>query len=182
MNMTPQEIRSIAYKMAAKYALFMGAFLLLRFAVEVSMQQYLWLTFFYLVLTVAVPFYAYRLGKKFVKETNEPLVGFSDFYTFTFFLFVLASLILTIGQYVFYQYISPNYIAEMHQTLMENLKLLEPHYPSFNTYQEILVDSPMPSPLQMATQSIWMYSIAGIILGIINAAIYRHANKKTEQN
>jgi ABC-type multidrug transport system fused ATPase/permease subunit len=166
--------------MAAKYALYMGVFLLLRFAVEVSMQQYIWLTMLYLALSVLVPFYAYRLAKMFVQQTNEPTVSFSDFYTFTFFLFVFASLILTIGQYVFYQYISPNYITDMHQGLIENLKLLESQYPSFNTYQEILVNSPMPSSLQMATQSIWMYSIAGIILGLINAAIYRYSSKKTK--
>lgn len=179
--MTPQEIRSMAYKMAAKYALYFGAFLLLRFAVEVYMQQHLWLTLLYLVLSVLLPFYAYKLGKQFVKQTDEPMVGFSDFYTFTFFLFVFASLILTIGQYVFFHYLSPSYIADMHQTLLQNLELLKSQYPSFNTYQEILVDSPMPSALQMATQSIWMYSIAGIILGLINAGIYRYANKKTEQ-
>ncbi len=183
--MTPLEIRSMAYKMAAKYALYMGAFLLIRFAVEVSMQQYMWLTIFYLVLSVFIPFYAYRLAKKFIQQTNEPTVSFSDFYTFTFFLFVFASLILTIGQYVFYQYISPNYITDMHQSLLENLKLLAPQFPSFNTYQEILVNSPMPSSLQMATQSIWMYSIVGIILGLINAAIYRYLSKRnntSEQN
>lgn len=175
--MNPQEIRSLAYKMAAKYALLMGLFLLVRFASEIAMKDNSWVTIIYLITTVGIPFFAYFLGKKYVKQTNEPVVKYGDFYSFTFFLFVFSSLILCLGQYIFYQFLSPQYLNEMYDVTMANIDLLLPQYPSLNEYQKLLLESPMPSPLQMATQSIWLYSILGIFLGLINAAIYRFWSK-----
>lgn len=176
--MSPQEIRSLAYKMAAKYALLMGLFLLVRFASEIAMKDNPWVTIIYLITTMGIPFFAYFLGKKYVKQTNEPVVKYGDFYSFTFFLFVFSSLILCVGQYVFYQYISPQYIQDMYDVSIANIDKVLLQYPTLSAYKDMLLESPTPSSLQMATQSIWLYSILGIILGLINAAIYRLISKK----
>lgn len=171
--MNQLEIRSIVGKTAARDALLLGAFLLVRFAIEVSMLQYPWISIFYVVMSVALPFYAYYMAKKLHAQSSEGYIGFFNFYNYTFFLFVFASFILTLGQYIFYQYLSPLYITNMFQAVAQNIDLLLSRFPAFESYKDILTQSPVPSALNMATQSLLNGFYLGVFIGLINGLIYR---------
>jgi len=179
--MNPQEVRATAYRMAAYFGAPMGVFWLVRFACETMTQQtadaWMMWSVFYTLLTFAVPFVAYYFGVQFQKKMQTETLRFGDYYSFTFFLFFFSSLILTLGQYVFYQWISPDFIEQMYQSLLTNLDVLIQTFPDFETYKTLLQDAQVPTPLQMSMQSIWLVSFAGIIIGLMNAFILNR--KKT---
>ena len=170
-----------AIKYAASFAPYLAIFLLIRFAAEACMHSCMQLLLvvvpcflLYVGMSLATPFYAFLLVKKcYAIEPKLPV------YSFTVFLFLFASLIVCLGQYVFFAYLSPDYIDNLYLNLLQNIQSVSTAYPdlaaSFQTIADGLV---LPTPLQLATDSIWNSVLWGAILGMIYALMIRYKQKK----
>ncbi len=168
-------------KYAAAYAPYLALLLLAQFAAEVTMHSYMQLLLIcipclllYIGCSIAVPFYAYSLVKKSYAQNEQlPIVSF------TIFLFVFASLIISLVQYVFYTYISPDYIDTLYQNLLENIQITAKVYPDIAAnFQQIADTIVLPTPLQLATNSIANNGFVGAIFGLIYLLIIRFKQKK----
>lgn len=173
--MNSQELRLATYQMAAKYGAFMGLFLIVRYMAETLSHTYGALAWLYLLLTVAVPFVAYKLARVYKAHLNNPDMGFGDYYRFTFYLFFFSSIILTFVQYIYYRYISPEYIDNLFQYLMNSADVLiannSPYSAALTEYKELIAQQPKPTAFDMAIPTIWIYLIVGVVLGLLNASI-----------
>lgn len=173
-----------AVKYAANLAPYLAVFLLIRFAAEVCMHScmQLLLVFFpcllvFVGMSIALPFYAYKLLKKYRAQEEQVNV-----YSFTVFLFLFASLVVCLCQYIFYAYISPDYINNLHQNLLANIEITAKVYPNTAaTLQQLMVDYTLPTPLTLATNCIWNNAIVGAILGLIYAMIVRYQQQKNSK-
>ena len=168
-------------KYAAAYAPYLALLMLAQFAAEVTMHSYMQLLLicipcllFYIGCSIAVPFYAYSLVKKsYLQNQQLPVVSF------TIFLFVFASLIISLVQYVFYTYLSPDYIDNLYQNLLANIQVTAKVYPTLAAnFQQIADTIVLPTPLQLATDSIATNGLAGAILGVIYMVVIRYKQKK----
>ena len=168
-------------KYAAAYAPYLALLLLIRFAAEVTMHSCMQLLLvflpcllLYLGCSIAVPFYAYRLVKKsYMQNQQLPVVSF------TIFMFVFASLIISLVQYVFYAYLSPDYIDNLYQNLLANIQITAKVYPNLAAnFQQIADTMVLPTPLQFATASIATNRLVGAILGLMYMLIIRFKQKK----
>lgn len=168
-------------KYAAAYAPYLALLLLIRFAAEVTMHSCMQLLLvflpcllLYLGCSIAVPFYAYRLvNKSYMQNQQLPVVSF------TIFMFVFASLIISLVQYVFYAYLSPDYIDNLYQNLLANIQITAKVYPNLAAnFQQIADTMVLPTPLQLATDSIATNGLVGAILGLIYMLIIRFKQKK----
>ena len=177
--------RTSALKYAANYAPYLAVFLLVRFAAEVCMHScsqlllvFLPCLLLYVGLSVAVPFYAYSLLKKYQAQEEQVTA-----YSFTVFLFLFASLIVCLCQYVFYVYISPDYIDNLYQNLLVNIEITAKTYPNTAaTLQQLVENTTIPTSLQLATDCIWNNAVAGAVLGLIYAMIIRFKQQKNTTN
>ncbi len=173
-----------AMRYAATLAPYLAVFLLIRFAAEACMHScmqvillFLPCLLVYVGMSIAVPFYAYSLLKKYRAQEEQVNV-----YSFTVFLFLFASLIVCMGQYIFYAYISPDYIDNLYQNLLANIEITAKVYPNTaEMLQKLMEDFTLPTPLRLATDSIWNNAIAGAILGLIYAMIVRYQQQKNSK-
>lgn len=99
--------------------------------------------------------------------------------SFTIFMFVFASLIISLVQYVFYTYLSPDYIDNLYQNLLANIQITAKVYPNLAAnFQQVADNMVLPTPLQLATDSIATNGLVGAILGLIYMLIIRFKQKK----
>ncbi len=171
---------SFVLKFAGYYAPGLSIFLLVRWMAEIGMHSYAWVVFIYLGLTLALPFYAYGLTKMFVRQQD----GYRGVYSYTLFLFLFASLIVCLVQYIFYRWLAPDFITNLYQDLQQNIQVLAQALPELAAkMQELTATIQTPTAIQMATDSIWSNTIMGAILGLLYALIFRYQYKKqnTEQ-
>jgi hypothetical protein len=172
---------SSAIKYAASFAPYLAIFLLIRFAAEATMHlcMPLVLIFFpclllYIGMSLVAPFYAFSLVKKcYAMDPNLPV------YSFTVFLFLFASLIVCLAQYIFFAYISPDYIDHLYHNLIENIQVVATTYPDLAaSFQNIADTMVLPTPLSLATDCIWNSVLWGAVLGIVYAMVIRYKQKK----
>ena len=179
--MNRQELRLTTYQMAAKYGAYMGLFLVIRFAMGTLFATYVPMTVLYIGLTLAIPYVGYKLAVQYKKNMQDETLLFGDYYTFTFFLFFFSSIILTFVEFIYYRYISPDYISNTYHMLLSNIDVLvaqQPELSYLSTYKTQLMETPLPTAFEMAAPTIWMYSFWGIVLGLVTALLL---NKQKNQ-
>ncbi|MCQ2336773.1 MAG: DUF4199 domain-containing protein [Paludibacteraceae bacterium] len=169
------ELRMLSTRQAMKYGVWFGLFLVLKFVLEIMVQGNagIFLSGF---LTVMVPFVAYWLTLRFKFMTNDEGVGFGTLYRFCIYLFFFASMFLAVSEFVYYQYINPDYIAEQLETLFAFLEKYNDSA-SATTVTNLkaqLDEVGVPSASAVAVQTLWIYIFLGLILGLPIAAIAKN--------
>jgi hypothetical protein len=162
------------------YGVFMGAFLLFRFSLNIFSSEMIFLSFLVFFLTLFIPIIAYILLLRYKKSLPESEINFRQAYMFTFFLFVFASLILAISQYVYYHFINPDFLRQQYDMVLQNSEILTQQFPQMSSFMDELRQTGVPSAIAVASQNIWIYSVTGIIIGIILGLIVRTKQKIVE--
>ncbi len=158
---------------AMHYGMFFGMFLLFRFVINVFAVNTIVLTLVVLLLTFMIPILAYVFATKYKKSLPDLTISFRQVYMFVFFLFLFASLILAITQFIFYQYISPGFLEEQYRILLENSEILAKELPQTKSFFDEFQQQGVPSAIAVASQSIWVYTFFGMIIGVILGFIVR---------
>ncbi|HOR41428.1 MAG: DUF4199 domain-containing protein [Paludibacteraceae bacterium] len=159
------------------YGMYLGAFLLFRFGLNVLATDTVILSFVVFFLTLFIPILAYILLVRFKKSLPLMEINFRQAYMFTFFLFLFGSLILAIVQYFYYQYINTDFLYQQYQVVLQNSTLLLQEFPQMKPFIQELKQSGVPSAIAVASQNIWIYSFTGIIIGIVLGLIVKTKQK-----
>ena len=165
---------------AMEGGVWLGLYLVIRFICGVAGMYIPLLNTVAMLMFVGTPFVLYRILMQFHKQ-NGFLSGFALLWMMGIMLFFFASLISCIPEYIFYQYINPNYIAE---AAAESLKLLEEmglmqDEATTSEMRKMLSSDAVPSAIQMVMSTMWANVFFGSLLSIVVAPfVVRKKNKK----
>lgn len=171
------EIRAITNRAAMYYGAFLGIFLIVRFIVEVLTVDSVTGSFVVLFLFLLLPIIAYFFTLRFKRQSQIEDITFGTLFRFCFFMFFFASLFLVVVQYVFYRFIQPDYLSLQFAELIKNIDVILADMPQIAPYKEMIVEFGTPAASQKAVQSIWIYSVIGVLFGLPIAGIVKSIRK-----
>lgn len=132
-----------------------------------------------LVLYVGTPFVLYHIMLRYHRE-NGYISGFSLLWMMGIMLFFFASLICCVPEYIFYQYINPDYVANaMQQSLkfIDELGIIKQEE-VLDAYRETVEKGGVPTAIQMIMSSMWSNVFFGSLLAIIVAPFVSRKKRK----
>jgi len=162
------ELRMYTNKQAMYYGLFFGLFLVVKFIAEVLVSGFALSG----LLALVVPILAYKFAVDFRKKVvDSEEVGFGTYLRFLIYLFFFSSMFLAIAQYVYYEYINPDYVSQQVELLLKTLSEIKESAPMVEELKKQLGEVGLPSASTIAVQTIWIYIFLGLILGLPIAAL-----------
>ncbi|MCL1943444.1 MAG: DUF4199 domain-containing protein [Candidatus Azobacteroides sp.] len=191
-NITKQKERaSLFFKYTMYYGLLMGLYLVFTFLCVVwgtySNNDILLL---YFVPMIFIPFLAYFLVKKYRNEGLNGEINFSFAWNFGTLMFFFAAMILAIVQYVFLQYISPEFYTNVIKSIthfMENYlnqvpanEINQQQVELMKSQMQQLSELPAYSAIEIAVQNLWSSLLWGIIISIPVAFLVKRNPKKND--
>ena len=180
--MSEREERKSLIQYSMEGGLWLGLYLILRFFCGVLGVYSPIFDALALVLFVGTPYLLYRIMLAYHRQ-NDYISSFSLLWMMGIMLFLFASLITAIPEYIFYQYISPDYVAN---AMKQSVKLIEEwgimkDNTAVEELRSVAESGAVPSSLQMIFSSIWSNLFFGSILSIIVSPFVLR-NKKSNNN
>lgn len=165
------------------YGLYMGLFLVFKFFTEVMSLNSGGFALLYGLCVLLIPVLAFLFSFRLAKNMPEAELSYWNYFRFIFYVFFYAGMILAVAQYVYFAFINPGFIQSQYDLLLNNLDLLSETMPVFSQYESVIGQLEPPTPAMMVYQTIWIYVVAGVLLGFPIAAIARAVvnKKKNEQ-
>ena len=160
----------------------LGLYLIVRFFCGVAGTYISLLNTVAMLLFIGTPFVVYRIMLQYHKH-NGYVSGFSLLWMMGIMLFFFASLISCVPEYIFYQYISPDYIANATSQsikLIEEMGVIETQG-TVDELRRMLEDNALLTPMQMVMSSMWGNVFFGSLLSIVVAPFVLR-NKNTNNN
>lgn len=166
------ENKSFIMKGAMAYGFPLGIYWVIKYLFLISSLRLPVLSFFYVSMTLAVPFIAYFLTKKYKSDIGGS-IGFFHAWRFGVLLYFFAALIVSVMHFVFFQFFAPsNFIYDATNQLVDILKNSQMDTEVIESISNMNI-----SPIQMAIQGIFNNVFYGIILSIPVAAILCRNNQ-----
>lgn len=165
MKMTESK-NLLQYSMQA--GVWLGLYLIARFVCSVTSLYSPVLNVLAMLLFVGTPFVLYFLMLKY-HRMNSNVSSFSLFWMMGIMLFFFASLICAVPEYIFYEYINPNYISDTIRQSVELIKEMDilKDENSMTELETMLTSGATPSSLQMIMSSLWSNVFFGSLLSIL---------------
>jgi len=141
----------------------LGAYLLVKFYISTLGGKNVFVSFVVVLLTLLVPFIVYKFQKRFRDEQLNGFITYLNSFTYGVLLFFFASLILGLGQFVYYQFINPDYLTNAFKSAIDMMQ-------RFGMPESIIdeaIGKPIPSPISTALQSILINSFIGMLISAI---------------
>ena len=161
-----REDKSMLMVGAMRFGLSMGIYWLVKYVFFMFSIRWAGMSIIFWALTIAVPFIAYQMTKRYREEIGGS-ISFFHAWSFGTLLYFFAALILSIEAYIFYRYVaSPDYISNaMKQTLdlLRQTNLKPETIEQFSTMNF--------TPITMAIQGIFNNTFYGVIFSIPVAAL-----------
>lgn len=79
------------------------------------------LSLLFIALTLAVPFIGYYYTKLYRNKINHGVISFPQAFAFSFFMYMFASLLVSVAHYVYFQYIDQGFIVETYTKVWHEL-------------------------------------------------------------
>lgn len=149
---------------AMNYAAILGVYLLIQFYLSVFSKGNMLMGSVSFVLTLLVPYIIYLIQKKYRDEKGNGYIEYADAFRYGVYLLFFASLILAIGEFVYFKY-NPNYLSELYNDTMEL-------YKQMGVSQKAIAEATkegVPSAITFTFNSILGCTIIGIIISSITS-------------
>jgi len=161
------ENKSLLMKSAMTYGLSMGIYWIIKYIFFIFGFSIPVLSFIYWAFTLAVPFIAYYLTRRYKKDIGGQ-IGFFHAWQFGVLLYFFAAVIVALIHYIFYQYIAPpDLLSNSVSQIVDMLKSSGVESGTvIDTFSQLKI-----SPIQMAIQGIFNNVFYGVILSIPVAAL-----------
>lgn len=167
------ENKSFLLKGAMTYGFALGIYWVFKYIFLIFSSSMIGLSFVYLALTLAVPFIAYFLTKKY-KEAIGGTISFFHAWRFGVLLYFFAALIVSLAHFAYFQFLAPeDFLFNATSQLVEILK-----QSNMNTDLIESISHMQTSPIHMAIQGIFNNVFYGIVFSIPVAAIISRNNNK----
>lgn len=153
------------FKSAMKYGIPMGIIFSINFILATFKSPIVnFLTYFIMFICI---YLTYRITCKYRDEHNNGELSYGKGWSFIVLLYFFAAIISSVVKYVYFQFINPDYLAELlNQTLLilEELPISEEEINVNESLETIL------SPINYSLQYLWINTMLGALLGLIMAA------------
>lgn len=166
-----EENRSLLLKSAMHYGLILGIYWVVKYLFLVFSISVPALSIIYIVCTIAVPFIAYVLTKRYRNDVGGS-ISFFHAWRFGTMMYFFAALLVALEHYLYFQFVSPDFFAQAMTQLSGFLKESQ-----FSTEVVEAVGKVNLSPIHMAIQGIFNNIFYGIVLSIPVAAFLCSNNK-----
>ena len=161
-----EENKNLLLKGAMTYGLAMGIYWVVKYIFFIFSVSVPSLSLVYWLLTLAVPFIAYYMTKRYRNDIGGR-ISFFHAWRFGTMLYFFAALIVSLEYFVFYQFIAPpDFVANTIWQLTTVLKDSQVSSEMIDSLSKIRI-----SPIHMAIQGIFNNVFYGIILSIPVAAL-----------
>lgn len=164
-----EENKSLLLKSAMSYGLAMGIYWVIKYLFFIFGYSIPTLIYFYWGLSMAVPFIAYQMTKRY-RDEIEGNISFFHAWRFGTMLYFFAALIVSLEHFIFFQLIAPPDF--LHNMADQMVGLLQNSQVSSEVIESISKTN--FTPIHMAIQGIFNNIFYGIILSIPVAAIISH--------
>lgn len=161
-----EENKSILLKSAMSYGLAMGIFWVIKYLFLIFGYSIPALNTIYIGLSLAVPFIAYYLTKRYRQDIGGN-ISFFHAWRFGTMLYLFAALIVSLEHFIFFQFIAPaDFLVN---TMTQTVNLLKGTLISSEVIDAISQTN--LTPIHMAIQGVFNNIFYGIILSIPVAVI-----------
>ncbi len=169
-DMTEPITRKSLLRYSMEGGVWLGLYLAIRFVFTVMSLYSTLSNILALALFVGTPFVLYRIMMRYHRDC-----GYTSFFSLQWMLgimlFFFASLISCIPEYVFYEYINPQYVSEVLDrtfVMLDEMGMLQ-ESTSLAEMRTALAEVGSPSAAEMVLQSIWSNVFFGSLLSIVVA-------------
>jgi len=147
-------------------ALVLGVVLVIKFLLSVTVQN----VFFDLIvffLTVLAPYLVYVFQKKYRDEELGGAISYSEALFYGFWLYFVASLILIVVQYIYFQHINPNFIANSFRFSAEKLQM--------QGIPENIIEEAVKiaTPAVVAFMSMIIFAFWGLLIALVTSVFVK---------
>lgn len=177
--MTEPTARKSLLKYSMEGGVWLGLYLVVRFVFTVMSMNSVLSNVLALALYVGTPFVLYRIMSVYHRD-NGYMSFFSLLWMMGIMLFFFGSLISCIPEYIFYEYVNPQYVAELFDktfVMLDEMDLLSGNA-SLESMRKVLEEGGAPSSIQMILQSIWSNVFFGSLLSMVVAPFVLRKRKK----
>ncbi|MCD7848371.1 MAG: DUF4199 domain-containing protein [Parabacteroides sp.] len=161
-----EENKGLLLKSAMSYGLAMGIYWVIKYLFLIFGYSIPALIYIYEILSLAVPFIAYYLTKRYRQDIGGN-ISFFHAWRFGIMLYFFAALIVSIEHFIFFQFIAPpDFISNTINMAMNTLK-------NADVNSEVIdaISRTNFTPTHMAIQQIFNNIFYGIILSVPVAAL-----------
>lgn len=161
-----EENKGLLLKSAMTYGLYMGIFWVIKYLFFIFSGNVPALYAIYLGFSLAVPFVAYILTKRYRQDLGGN-ISFFHAWRFGIMLYFFAALLVSLEHFIFFQFVAPpDFIANLMNQTVEMLKNTQIQTEVIESISKIRI-----SPIQMVIQQIFNNVFYGIIFSIPVAAL-----------
>lgn len=164
-----EENKSLLLKSAMSYGLAMGIYWVIKYLFFILGYSTPTLIYIYWGLSLAVPFVAYQITKRYREEIGGS-ISFFHAWRFGTMLYLFAALIVSLEHFIFFQFIAPpDFLPNMAEQMVVILEQLQVNPKTIESISHANF-----TPIHMAIQGIFNNIFYGIILSIPVAAFVCH--------
>ena len=153
---------------AMRYGTVMGIFWTLKFVLfPLGMQSPLLLMAFFL-LTLIVPVVGFFLVRQYRDRECDGVLTFSRGFLFTSFMYLFATLFVTIAHYIYFRYLDHGLIVNTYQGMLDQMAAvtgsdLKPSLEQFQQALDIIAAlSPLEISIQLITQNVFYCTLLAL--------------------
>ena len=155
---------------AMRYGTLMGIFWTLKFALfPMGMTQPVLLVAFFLLTFIGVPVLGYRFARQYRDRECAGTVTFTRAFLFTTFMYLFATLFVTVAHYIYFRYLDHGLIVSTYQdmlTQMTEIANTDEMKASLDQFQQALDMmaglSPLAISLQLISQDIFYCTLIAV--------------------
>ena len=153
---------------AISCALVLGAVLVIKFLLAVAANNGFF-SFIVIFLTVLVPYLVYVFQKKYRDSEPGGAITYSGALSYGVVLYFAASVILGTVQYIYYQYINANFLAESFRLSIEQLQMLGMP----ENFIDEAIKMGVPTPAASALQGVLLNTFFGLLIALITSTFVK---------
>ena len=124
------ENRNYLHKYAMHFGTYMGVYWVLKFILFPLGFRIPFLSFLYMIMTLAVPVMGYYYVRMYRDKINRGVISFAHAGMFTLMMYAFASLLAAVAHYVYFQFIDQGFLIDTytqvwHEMLNQNTVMFE---------------------------------------------------------
>ena len=164
------------YKYSADYGFILGGYIAIFFVLDFIFPGNVFVGILNTIGFWGTMVVCYYLARQYRDKAWGGYIRYGQVWSFGVWLFLFASLLMSVLYYIRYQFLQPNYISDaFNQALIiaEQIK-----YPK--EQMDMLIANGVPSAIQLVLVCLWLYIIGGAFLFLFISPMI--ARKKPEDN
>ena len=164
------------YKYSADYGFILGGYIAVFFMLDFIFPGNVFVGILNMIGFWGTMVVCYYLARQYRDKAWGGYIRYGQVWSFGVWLFLFASLLMSVLYYVRYQFLQPNYISDAFNQVLIIAEQIK--YPK--EQMDLLIENGAPSAIQLVLICLWFYIIGGAFLFLFISPMI--ARKKPEDN